>query len=68
GEPIPYDADFRGPVYRRRCTDFMFLIIFICFLLGWGLLSTVAFKRGDVNRIIYPSDSSGNICGTGALE
>ncbi|XP_022661704.1 choline transporter-like protein 2 isoform X3 [Varroa destructor] len=65
GEPVSYDPNFKGPVIQRSCTDVFFLLLFIVFLAGWAILAGLAFKQGNINRVIYPSDSNGNICGTG---
>ena len=34
------------------------------FLGGWGVVGYYGFKNGDPTRLIYPSDSTGAICGS----
>ncbi|XP_055898138.1 choline transporter-like protein 2 isoform X2 [Biomphalaria glabrata] len=65
GEPIKYDPSFKGPINNRSCTDIICCIIFIIFLMGMAVVSIVGYARGDPIRLIYPTDSHGNICGYG---
>ncbi|XP_046448873.1 choline transporter-like protein 2 isoform X1 [Daphnia pulex] len=53
----------RGPVKNRSCTDIFCLIIFIAFLVGWGIIGFYGFTLGDPQRLLHPTDSNGKICG-----
>jgi len=50
---------------NRSCTDVICLVLFIVFLCGWVLVAIIAFRDGDPEKVLYPTDSSGNICGRG---
>ncbi|XP_064457388.1 choline transporter-like protein 4 isoform X2 [Ornithodoros turicata] len=68
GEPRKFDPTFKGPVKNRSCTDILCLFIFIFFLIGWAIVAFFAFKYGDPERLIFPTDSQGNICGRTPVE
>jgi len=53
-----------GPIKNRGCTDVICFLLFFAFLGGWGVVGYYGFKNGDPTRLIYPSDSSGAICGS----
>lgn len=63
GEPLEYDPEFRGPRKRRSCTDILCLFFFTGFVVAWILIGLYAFKRGDPERILKPTDSNGRRCG-----
>ncbi|XP_052123310.1 choline transporter-like 2 [Frankliniella occidentalis] len=63
GKPFQYDPDFKGPRDRRSCTDILCLLLFVVFLVCWGLLGFIAVRDGDPSRILQPTDSSGQQCG-----
>lgn len=70
GEPVHNDPHKReeapkGPIKDRGCTDILCLGLFLAFLVGWGVVAVFAFIHGDPERLINPTDSYGNICGTG---
>ncbi|KAL4235863.1 hypothetical protein ACF0H5_004251 [Mactra antiquata] len=54
--------DFEGPTNDRQCRDIIFLLIFIVFMGGMGAVSWRAIVLGNPYRIIYGTDSYGNIC------
>lgn len=61
---VSISEDLRdGPVQRRRCTDLLWLLVFLGFLTAFIIVSTVGFSKGDPQLLIYPYDSSGNQCG-----
>lgn len=49
----------------RGCTNIPFLILFFIFWGAFTALAVVAFKQGDLNRLIYGTDYLGNVCGHG---
>ncbi|XP_055896841.1 choline transporter-like protein 2 isoform X1 [Biomphalaria glabrata] len=63
GEARPFDPNFKGPIKKRSCTDVVCCILFVIFLAGMIAVSLVGYVRGDPVKLIYPTDSSGNICG-----
>jgi len=68
GKPYPYDPDWSGPVKKRSCTDIICLLLFLVALGAWGFVAYLAFSNGDINKLIYPTDSQGKICGNGTLK
>ena len=68
GEGYSYEPEFDGrPTKRRRCTDVACLALFGAFLGAWGFVGYTAYTQGDVNKVIYPTDTAGRICGQGSL-
>ena len=61
--PHSHDPEFRGPIKNRSCTDVLCLLLFLAFVAGWVVVAVYAFGNGDPQRIIYPSNSRGEICG-----
>eukprot|EP00035_Acanthoeca_spectabilis_P010305 m.182654 g.182654 ORF g.182654 m.182654 type:complete len:674 (-) comp14980_c0_seq1:5339-7360(-) len=58
------DLDFVAPGGRkRRCTDIIFLGLFIVFLIGLFYTISWSLQYGEPNRLLYGADSYGNICG-----
>ena len=49
----------------RSCTDVLCLLLFVVFLVAWVVVGVWAFANGDPNRLVYPSNSKGEICGRG---
>ncbi|XP_058466253.1 choline transporter-like 2 isoform X3 [Malaya genurostris] len=62
-QPLKYDPDFKGPLSKRSCTDIPCLFLFILFLVGWGGVAYYAFMKGDLDRLLVPTDSNGLKCG-----
>ncbi|CAF3313153.1 unnamed protein product [Rotaria socialis] len=50
---------------KRFCTDIPCCILFLVFVAAFVVLSVFAFKEGDPRQLLYPTDSFGNLCGTG---
>ena len=48
---------------NRSCTDILCIIIFILFVVGWVVVGTVAFAKGDPARLLMPNDFRDEICG-----
>ncbi|CAB3980840.1 Hypothetical predicted protein [Paramuricea clavata] len=63
GKARHFDPDFKGPVKDRSCTDIPCCLIFTLYLIGMVIVGIIAFKEGDLDRLIYPKDSKGNTCG-----
>lgn len=63
GEALQFDPDFTGPLKNRSCTDILCLLLFLVFLIGWGVVAGFAVVNGDPQRLLYPTDSMGRVCG-----
>ncbi|KAL3184063.1 hypothetical protein MRX96_006174 [Rhipicephalus microplus] len=68
GEPRKFDPSFKGPLKNRSCTDIICLFLFVFFLFGWAIVAFFAYRSGNPERLIYPTDSQGNICGQPPYE
>ncbi|XP_075533716.1 choline transporter-like 2 isoform X5 [Dermacentor variabilis] len=68
GEPRKFDPGFKGPLKNRSCTDIICLFLFVFFLIGWAIVAFFAYRSGNPERLIYPTDSQGNICGQPPFE
>ncbi|XP_072505969.1 choline transporter-like protein 5 isoform X2 [Notamacropus eugenii] len=63
GEPRTYDPNFRGPIYKRSCTDVVCCLIFIMAIFIYAMLGLLALAHGDAKKVAYPTDSNGEFCG-----
>jgi len=52
----------------RGCTDILGLILFFLAWGAMGYLASVAYKMGDMERLLYGVDYLGNTCGQGTPE
>ena len=69
GSPEVVREDIRdGPVKKRGCTDILCLLLFWAFIGGWIFVAYLAFTQGDIDKVLYPTDSKGNVCGNDELE
>jgi hypothetical protein len=57
-----------GPLDNRSCTDLLFTIVFLAFLVGLGIVSIFGFENGKPERLLAPLDADGNFCGLDALH
>eukprot|EP00045_Choanoeca_perplexa_P009111 m.85985 g.85985 ORF g.85985 m.85985 type:complete len:648 (+) comp14756_c0_seq1:48-1991(+) len=53
----------QGPTQNRRCRDIPCLLLYIVFWIGLIVVAGIAFSDGDPRRIVYGTDSWGNLCG-----
>ncbi|CAF0775776.1 unnamed protein product [Rotaria sp. Silwood1] len=60
-----YEAPKQGLQRKRFCTDIPCCFIFLIFIILFIILSFFAFKEGNPEQLIHPTDSQGNLCGTG---
>ncbi|XP_065349302.1 choline transporter-like 2 isoform X3 [Cloeon dipterum] len=67
GSPLKHSPDFHGPLKSRSCTDVLCFLLFLVFIGGWVVIATLAYKTGDPERLIYPTDSLGRRCGVDDL-
>lgn len=63
GEAKEYDPTFKGPLYKRSCTDILCLLLFLFFIGGWIAVGVFAFKYGDPVKLSIPADTEGRMCG-----
>uniref|UniRef100_A0A915K2S9 Choline transporter-like protein n=1 Tax=Romanomermis culicivorax TaxID=13658 RepID=A0A915K2S9_ROMCU len=54
----------RGPIPDRTCTDVPCLVVFVICWIMWIIIGFMAVLWGDPRKLIYPTDSSGRICGS----
>ncbi|XP_058795857.1 choline transporter-like 2 isoform X2 [Phymastichus coffea] len=58
-----YDPRWKGPLYKRSCTDCFWLIVFLAFLIVWSGVAYYALKHGNIEKLVQPTDSEGRKCG-----
>ncbi|XP_051852802.1 choline transporter-like protein 5 [Antechinus flavipes] len=63
GEPRTYDPEFKGPIYKRSCTDVLCCLFFTVVIFGYVLLGLLAWTYGDAKKVAYATDSHGEFCG-----
>lgn len=68
GKKRKHDPTFRGPIANRSCTDIPCCILFLAYIVGMIVVGVIAFKEGDPDRLLLPTDSKGNICGKGNFQ
>ena len=69
GEDYMVDQDLlKGPLSNRRCTDCLFLIIFIGFIGLMAYICSESVKNGDPSQLITPVDYDGKLCGLQGKE
>uniref|UniRef100_A0A8C1QEP5 Choline transporter-like protein n=1 Tax=Cyprinus carpio TaxID=7962 RepID=A0A8C1QEP5_CYPCA len=61
GEPKKFDPDFKGPIHNRGCTDIICCIFFIVAIVGYVAVGILAWTHGDPRKVIYPTDSLGQL-------
>ena len=53
-----YRDDGNNPIEKKRsCTDVICLLLFIAFLGGWGVVAFFGIQDGDIDKVIYPTNS-----------
>ncbi|TGZ68451.1 hypothetical protein CRM22_004256 [Opisthorchis felineus] len=52
-----------GPVSKRSCTDVPCCLLFLLFLVGFVIVTLWSFAMGDYRRVVYPTNSKGQVCG-----
>ncbi|CAF1292237.1 unnamed protein product [Adineta steineri] len=50
---------------KRSCTDIPCCILFLIFIACFVILSIFAFIEGDPKQLLHPTDSDGELCGSG---
>uniref|UniRef100_A0AAY4DSW9 Choline transporter-like protein n=1 Tax=Denticeps clupeoides TaxID=299321 RepID=A0AAY4DSW9_9TELE len=67
-EPRKYDANFKGPIQNRGCTDIICCILFIVAIVAYFAVGILAWSQGDPRKVIYPTNSKGQFCGQAGTE
>jgi choline transporter-like protein 2/4/5 len=62
---IRYELPKQGLERNRFCTDIPCCLIFLIFIFLFAILSFFAFQEGDPKQLLHPTDSQGNLCGSG---
>lgn len=62
------DAEFAGPVRKRKCTDVGFLLVFIVLNLGLVYMSYYVINKGAPVRLSRGYDFRAAVCGQGDLS
>ena len=52
-----------GPLKNRRCTDFLFTVLFLAFAGACGYVVVQGTTNGDPNKLLSPVDYDGKLCG-----
>ena len=52
-----------GPLRNRKCTDCLFLVLFLAFAGAMGYVSMFAYKNGKPEELLSPVDYDGMLCG-----
>ena len=52
----------------RKCTDLLFLLIFLLYFLTQCGIAGYGYQNGDPNLLVYGTDNLGNLCGVGDFE
>ena len=61
-----YRDDGNNPIEKKRsCTDVICLLLFIAFLGAWGAVAFFGIQGGDIDKVLYPTNSQGEVCGRG---
>ncbi|PVD22194.1 hypothetical protein C0Q70_17999 [Pomacea canaliculata] len=68
GTPRQHNPREKVPCKSRSCTDILCCIIFVIFVLGFVVCAIIGFARGNPIKLVYPTDSYGNVCGDGAYS
>ncbi|XP_065646897.1 choline transporter-like protein 4 isoform X2 [Hydra vulgaris] len=67
GKSKAHDPSFNGPIKNRSCTDIICCLIFVLYIVGMLIVGFLAFSWGSPTKLLYPTDSRGNLCGVGTF-
>lgn len=65
GKPKEHKKNFKGPIKNRSCTDVLCCLLFLICVAAMVIVSAVGYGYGDPKKLVYPTDSEGNMCGVG---
>jgi solute carrier family 44 protein 1 (choline transporter-like protein) len=49
----------KGPLFQRKCTDCLCLMIFFAFCGGLGFITFYGYTKGDPELLLSPIDGAG---------
>lgn len=68
GQDFQAPSELRdGPMTNRKCTDLLFVLLFIVTLGGYGWTVKYSFDNGNPNKLLRPVNGDGKLCGVGEL-
>ena len=53
-----YKGSPESPISKRSCTDILCFLLFLAFLGGWGVVTFFAIQKGDISKVVYPTDTN----------
>lgn len=71
GKKLAFERNLQAPLWRKRsCTDVPCLLLFLVFIGAWAFIAVYAWRNGDLNKLVVPSDSFNKKCGidSGVLD
>lgn len=64
GEDYQVNKELKnGPLANRRCTDFLFTVIFLAFIGLLGYITSGAIQNEKIDELISPVDQDQKLCG-----
>jgi len=48
---------------KRKCTDVLCCIVFVCFMVSMICFSIVGYMNGEIDKMLAPVDGNGRLCG-----
>ena len=57
-----------GPLFNRRCTDVICVILFWAFFALYVCTCYVSYRDGQPDKLLRPVNGDGQLCGVGDLE
>lgn len=58
-----------SPIAKKRsCTDILCVVLLFVFIGCWIFVAYLGYREGDINRVMFPTDTEGNICGRYHME
>ena len=62
------DKNGAGPIKDRSCTDILCLALLMSFVILWFMIACWGLQNGDPSKLMYPTNSFGEICGQGSQK
>lgn len=57
-----------GPLFNRKCTDVLCVLIFWLFIGVYGYTCVYAYQYSDPDKLLRPVNGDGQLCGVGDLK